>query len=320
MTDTPNTPNTPNRPNWQSRPKPSLPMRPRRVRGGERISSAGPAVGSWAGQRWVRLVEQLAQGQTLVEGLEYARQGQTRRLSFAPGMVEAGVQGRAYSAYTTRLKIPVFDHGQWERVIESMSDQAIYAAKLLSGELPPNIEDVFVPLGLRLFPAEAGDVATACTCGHAEQWCKHACCVAMLLADRLAGNPFLMFELRGLSGEELLERLRQRRTVVGAIQGDVAVYQPRIPGVSEEAQTPLEQCVNRFWEAGPQLAQIDLPLEPPPVSHPLLRRLGPSPFQGPGVKFPLVGLLATCYEIVSQAAINPPGPALPVPQSEEADA
>jgi uncharacterized Zn finger protein len=238
-------------------------------------------------------------------------------LTFTPGLIEAGVQGRAYSAYTTRLKISIFDHPQWERVIESMSDQAIYAAKLLSSELPPSIEDVFAPLGLRLFPAEAGDVTTTCTCGHAEQWCKHACCVAMLLADRLASNPFLMFELRGLSGEELLERLRQRRTVVGAHQGAVAVYQPRIPGVSEEASPTLEECLDRYWEAGPQLSQIDLPLEPPAVSHPLLRRLGPSPFQGPGAKFPLVGLLATCYEILSQAAISPQAPALAPPEPEE---
>lgn len=301
-------------PNWQTRPKQSLPLRPRRVRGGEKISSAGPGVGSWAGQRWVRLVEQLAAGQALVEGLDYARQGQTRRLAFTPGCIDASVQGRAYTAYTTRLKLTVFDHGQWERVVESMSDQAIYAAKLLSGELPPSIEDVFAPLGLRLFPAEAGDVTTTCNCGEAQPWCKHACCAAMLLADRLGGNPFLMFELRGLNGEELLERLRQRRTVVGAAHGAVAVYQPRVPGVSEEAQPALEDCLAHFWEAGPQLSEIDLPLEPPPVSHPLLRRLGPSPFQGPGAKFPLVGLLATCYEIAGNAAIIPPEPALLPPE------
>ncbi len=44
-----------------------------------------------------------------------------------------------------------------ERALQSMSDQAIYAAKLLVGELPTNIEDLFGP-GPRFFPAEAVDI------------------------------------------------------------------------------------------------------------------------------------------------------------------
>jgi hypothetical protein len=58
--------------------------------------------------------------------------------------------------------------------------------------------------------------------------------------------------------------------------------------------------VDRFWEAGPELEQVDLPVEVPQVSHALLRRLGPSPF--PESRFPLVGLLATCYDVVSKRA------------------
>ena len=35
--------------------------------------------------------------------------------------------------------------------------------------------------------------------------------------------------------------------------------------------------------------------------HPLLRRLGPSPFESS--RFPFVGLLATCYDVISKAAL-----------------
>jgi hypothetical protein len=45
---------------------------------------------------------------------------------------------------------------------------------------------------------------------------------------------------------------------------------------------------------------LDIPLSPPPVSHPILRRLGQSPFVN--ATFPLVGLLASCYDTISQAA------------------
>ena len=60
--------------------------------------------------------------------------------------------------------MPTLTHAESERVISSMVDQAVYAAKLLSGELPPSIEDVFAPLGLRLFPSESGDLTPKCNC------------------------------------------------------------------------------------------------------------------------------------------------------------
>jgi hypothetical protein len=135
-------------------------------------------------------------------------------------------------------------------------------------------------------------------------WCKHACCLAYLVAERLTTDPFLIFTLRGLPREELLERLRQRRAVAGAGTGTVPVYAPVIPGVSDVEAPPLEECVEHFWDLGPEIEQVDMPVERPEVSHPLLRRLGPSPFGVGGGKFPLVGLLATCYDVISEAVLK----------------
>jgi len=73
-----------------------------------------------------------------------------------------------------------------------------------------------------------------------------------------------------------------------------------IPTAHGDGAVPLAEALDRFWEAGPELELVDLPVEPPAVSHALLRRLGPSPF--PESRFPLVGLLATCYDVVSKRA------------------
>lgn len=281
------------------------PVKPRKVRGGVKLASAtGAYPESWAAQRWLRLVEQAAPGSSMVAGLEYATLGQTRSISMEPGWVRGTVQGTVITAYRTSISIPALAHEQGERVISAMVDQAVYAAKLLAGELPANIEDVFAPLGLRLFPSEPGELATKCSCREPQPWCKHACCLAYLVAERFTTDPFLIFTLRGLPREELLERLRQRRAVAAAGQGTVLVYSPLVPGVSDVQAPPLEECVEGFWEAGPELARLETPIEKPEVSHPLLRRLGPSPFGAGGGKFPLVGLLATCYEVISEATIR----------------
>ncbi len=294
-------------PNRPQRPiQPPLPLKPRRVRGGYKLSSgynsadAGPI--PWTTQRWIRVIEQAASGPKLVEGIEYGRLGQTKRLEIVAGAVKGSVQGRQYRPYDVTLKVSVFSPEQWEQVVGLMSDQAMYAAKLLSGELPANIEEVFARVGVRLFPQEASEVVTSCTCGTLEPWCKHACCVASLLADQLASKPFLMFELRGIAPSDLLEHVRQRRALTSVGTTAMPIYTPHAEG--EHPSKPLEECLDSFWDAEPQTEEIDLPLEPPAVSHPLLRRLGPSPFAG--ARFPLVGLLATCYEMVSKSALDGP--------------
>jgi uncharacterized Zn finger protein len=303
-------------------PRP-LPSKPRKVRGGLKVPAgdiAPPASPTaWTAHRWLRVLEQAVVGQPLIEGLEYARQGQTKRMTIGPGSIVASVQGRSDRPYNTSITLATFTPEQWDKVVEAMSEGAIYAAKLLAGELPANIEDIFVPLGLKLFrtgqpvkqvqpppPPPEDD----------NPWCKHACCVAYLLAHKLATEPFLMFALRGVEGKDLLERLRQRRTLSGMAGVATPVYPQRVPGVSDATFPSLEEVVDRFWDAGPGLHEIDLPLTPPPVTHPLLRRLGPSPFTN--AQFPLVGLLASCYETISEAARKTEEPA-PPPEEPDSD-
>lgn len=285
------------------RPEPQPTKHPRKVRGGVRIARER-SLDAWASQRWLRVMEQNADPEAQLEGLEYARLGQTRRFDLGPGLVDALIQGRMPRAYQTRLVLTPFTPGEIDSLMAAMADAAVYAAKLLSRELPPNIEDVFAPLGLRLFPATAGDIRVECTCAGRPApgaWCKHACCASHVVADRLASDPTLIFLLRGIPMDELAERLRQLRSRPDQSQGAIPVYTPHAP--KSAGAVPLEESLTWFWDGREDLSTLDLPVEPPIVSHPLLRRLGSSPFQG--ARFPLVGLLATCFEVISNAAVKP---------------
>lgn len=332
-------------------------MHPRRVIGGTRLQTrgakadgeAGPngapapvapsAYWTWASARWMRLAEEHAAGEQLAEGLEYARIGQTRQIDIAPGSISARVQGRMPTAYRVSLRLPVFTAEQWEAVAGAMASQAKYSASLLGGELPANIEDLFAPAGLQLFPLALTDLSCACDCDVFRKrsiegspmsaasvtsvgkpaagknskagvpktpLCKHICCTMYLLAERLAQQPLLIFSLRGMPESDLVERLRTQRAIAGLQRagGSAApIYTPHT-AVTNRADTPLEECVHSFWNAeeADALDGLDMPIEPPAVSHPLLRRVGPSPFAT--AKFPLVGLLATCYDVISQDVIR----------------
>jgi uncharacterized Zn finger protein len=205
-------------------------------------------------------------------------------------------------------------------VLKAIAEGSAYSAKIFANELPPSIEEVFIPAGLKLFPTEPAELSAQCTCRRSWQaasapgtptapaqpqtfrWCKHALCAAYLVADRLITDPFLLFRLRGLPASELVDRLRHLRS---SGTGGAGLYVGRVPGVSDGERPDLLQSVPRFWEAGPELAEIDTRITPPPLIHPLLRRLGASPFTNS--TFPLVGLLASCYDTISQDVVRRSG-------------
>lgn len=315
-------------PDWQRRPPQQQPelLHPRRVRGGLRpvsgilqplkegghIAPDDPeaTTSRWGAHRLLRMIELVAPGAAVREGLDYLTQGQVRKANFDPGVVSASIQGRQFKAYTTTLKIAAYSEEQWGPVVTAMSDQAVHGAKLLAGELPPGVEEVFAAHNLRLVPTSAEEITTDCNCARPKPWCVHAICLAFLLADRLADEPMAIFGLRGMPVDDLLDRLRQRRMVSASITGASPVYMQRAPDVVPPA---LDQSLANFYEAGPSLAELSTPLEPPAVTHPLLRRLGASPFTDS--KFPLVGLLATCYDVISERTLKAPA----APDGESSD-
>ena len=290
---------------------------PRRVRHGIKLSSTERAAASWAGQRWMRIVELAAPGEAQREGLEYTSLGQTRRFETEAGLIKALIQGRMTRAYQTELRIESYESTQWDSIVGACVEQALFSAKLLSGQLPSSIEELFAPLGLKLFPNEPADVTPSCTCAEAKAmaekgeapWCKHACCAALLLSDRVAEDPWLMLALRGLPQEELLERLRHHRALSNSGGESAPVYAPHVESLENLDPADFESSVERFWDSGHELDELALSVEKPEVSHPLLRRLGSSPFEGPGGgggAFPIVGLLATCYDLISEKTLAEP--------------
>lgn len=115
----------------------------------------------WAG-RWIAALERLVDSGRLSRGRSYARSGQVVELEVGPGGVEAQVQGSRKKPYRVRIRFQALTDAEWDRVIDAIAEQAIYAAKLLAGEMPADIEDVFAAADVSLFPDKPGDLETSC--------------------------------------------------------------------------------------------------------------------------------------------------------------
>ena len=150
------------------------PSRPRPVEGGLKARSARGAIArTWWSERFIAVLEDIGLGNRLQRGRTYARKGQVISLEVDPGSVTAEVQGSRARPYRIRIGIPAFGKSEWAQVERSLAENAWYTAKLLSGEMPDDIEDVFAGLGLSLFPATAGELSLDCSCPDYAVPCKH---------------------------------------------------------------------------------------------------------------------------------------------------
>jgi uncharacterized Zn finger protein len=270
---------------------------PRRVRHGIRFRRKQGLEGlPWHAAAFLQQVEAGILPEAKVLGMEYAEAGQVAGYTVQPGAVEAQVQGRGPRPYTVRLSVRPLTREEWDGVIARMATEAVYAARLLTGEVPASIEECFASVGRHLLPCAADPLRTECDCG-LPQPCKHVAAAGYLLAERIEVDPVVLFALRGLEGERVLEKLQEQRTIQTS-----GVSQAHASASHEEDTSglpPLERCVDDFWRPG---APLEDALAAPPqehVPHALLRRMGPSPMGG---RFPMVGLLASIYDSIRAAA------------------
>ena len=246
---------------WDGRPSV-----PREARGGIKARTKRGTFGtSWWARRWVSVLEGFRIGARLGRGRSYARRGQVLAIEVEKGGVSARVQGSRARPYSVGIRVKRLSAAEWKRVLRELRREARFVAKLLAGEMPQDIEEVFDRAGLSLFPTKAGDLKTECSCPDWSNPCKHIAAVYYLLGEEFDRDPFLIFRLRGMDRDDLLGKLSAPKPRAGRAQG------PR-----EEPQ-PLPADPDAFWGRPPPEP------DPGPVDRAAapaapLRQLGPFPF------------------------------------------
>ncbi|GLY20821.1 hypothetical protein Misp04_05530 [Micromonospora sp. NBRC 101691] len=283
---------------------------PRRVTGGLRARSSRGAIGqSWWSRRFVEVLESFALGTRLTRGRAYARAGQVLALDVAPGAVTAVVQGSRPRPYQVRIELARFPEPVWTRLEEALAAQAFFSARLLAGDLPGELEELFAAVGAPLFPAGVGELDQHCSCPDVAVPCKHLAATFYLLAEAFDADPFRLLHWRGRSRAELLDRLRALRGAVTSHPGPTSTAPvgaatgpsggrpaavptsgsaaPRAAGagrvLGDLPDPSLADQVDRFW-----LPPVPLPERPPTLATEpelVLRQLGPpdSALGGPGL-------------------------------------
>jgi uncharacterized Zn finger protein len=191
------------------------PSRPRAVESGLKARTSRGEIGStWWSRRFIDVLESFAMGSRLTRGRTYARKGQVISLDVLPGEVRAMVQGSRVRPYRITIGLDTFPELVWAKAEIALSEQALPSAKLLAGEVPPELEELFAAAGAPLFPSTVGELDMRCSCPDWEVPCKHLAATFYLLAEAFDDDPFLILRWRGRDRETLLGRLRELRADV----------------------------------------------------------------------------------------------------------
>jgi uncharacterized Zn finger protein len=286
------------------------PSRPRAVKDGIKARSQRGKIGeTWWSDRWIAVLESFDMGARLHRGRAYARRGQVMSIHIEPGGVKAKVQGSRPQPYSVTIKLKPLSDREWKKATDVMAGQAIFAAKLLAGEMPRDIEDAFRTARLSLFPARGRDLDTECSCPDWANPCKHIAAVYYLLAEEFDRDPFMLFALRGRTKAQIIETLRAKRVASGGVRAAPKTRRDALPGSkaaheasSEEEAHSLDGDLGSFWSCGKGMEEFRPLLAPPEVACAILKRLGPAPFEGPGEN--PAGSLARAYAVVSRYALE----------------
>lgn len=269
------------------------PSKPLEAEGGIKArSKRGAFAKNWWATRWIEAMEDLMEVKRLRRGRNYARRGQVLSIEETRGGVAARVQGSRRTPYKVTIQVKPLSDAQWEKAVDALANQAIFAAQLLAGEMPPDIEEAFAAAGVSLFPDKSGDLVTNCSCPDWANPCKHVAATHYILGEQFDEDPFLLFRLRGRSQEQILQAMRQRRAGQEVIEEELEEEPEEI--------IPLEETIPNFWEMGETLEAFPLTMKPPAMTLPILKRLGePAFITGASLQ----SQLDTAYQAITQAAL-----------------
>ena len=274
----------------------------------------------WWVERWLELLDSYRFKKRLERGRNYAREGNVLSIEFVDTLVLADVQGSEDQPYQVSLSLepfadedrekalkhmsqPPFNDEDWDCVIQSLSEKAIFSAQLLAGEMPSEIEAVFTSNGLSLFPYTLSDVRSRCTCPDKANPCKHIAAVYYQLGDRFSEDPFLIFQLRGRTREQILASLRQLRS-----QNQDEVNSEELIETREDREPSLEQeqvdARQDFWQYDEPLDPSLVVIVPPLENKNILDILGKMPLPNDDAEA-VNQYLTEVYRVTSQGLTAP---------------
>ena len=155
------------------------------------------------GEAWCDHLESFSDFENrLPRGRRYVRNGSVCHLAIEKGVVKAKVAGS--DVYGVEVCIETLPARKWKAVKRECTGQIGSLLELLRGNLSDNIMQVVTDRQNGLFPLP-DEISLECDCPDWAVMCKHVAAVLYGVGARLDEDPALLFQLRGVNHDELID-------------------------------------------------------------------------------------------------------------------
>ena len=233
----------------------------------------------WWARRWIASLEAMRLGPRFGRRRQYATDGQVTELVLDGPHVEATVVGSRADPYRLTLDFTAATGAARDRIAAVLAAEPMLLGRLLTDDLPTELETLFRAESLPLFPQAAPmgtgpsgkpvyDVKMHCSCPDWARPCKHLVAVLLLLGEEVAQRPSTLLSLRGIDIEDFSLK-------------------------PEDAPSSV-----------PQTSMPALPSPIPSLQSSILKRLGPIPFWRGTARCvdSLTRICSRCQPVASAAA------------------
>jgi len=155
------------------------------------------------GEAWCDHLESFSDyDNRLPRGRTYVRNGSVCHLGIKKGKIKAKVSGS--EIYEIEVNIKTLSIREWNAIKKRCAGQIGSLIELLKGDLSDNLMQIVTDRKNGLFPKPA-EISFDCDCPDSVNMCKHVAAVLYGVGTRLDQNPALLFTLRGVNHEELID-------------------------------------------------------------------------------------------------------------------
>lgn len=159
---------------------------------------------TWWGKSWNKNLERYADYSNRIgRGRSYVRHGAVLDLQIEPGKVIALVQGSSSKPYRVTVKIKAISTKSWKEIKKVCKGKINSLKKLLIGQFPKALEEIFTEKGKGLFPTP-DEIDFSCSCPDWAYMCKHVAATLYGIGARLDTDTDLLFSLRNVKIKELI--------------------------------------------------------------------------------------------------------------------
>ena len=180
-------------------------------------------------------------------GRGYYQGGHVMNLEFVPGSITAKVIGSQPQPFSVAIMFPPRTDPQLARLPDLISQLAGGIQAVRSGQFSPDMLKI-------LFGGHPYKARYYCDCPDKAKVCKHVVATMMAAADRVAADPGLVFQLRGLNLADM--RLPKPAGSAGSVPATPETSASAgSAGAAKKAEAPSPEAIaaatDRFWNGGP---------------------------------------------------------------------